>query len=989
MIGCRVFFTLLLLAGCIVEASTNSIPKFKSGFDDAKIDENMPIGTHVKTVTARDKEGDSIKYSLIGDTNGYFAIDAITGELTTARIIDREKLDNNYAIEFKIAATEVKRKEAQATQDFIVYISDMNEYPPIFKKNVSKVQISESLAGDKFVTSVEANDIDATPDPEILYSIVSGNKDNSFRIENRNGVGLIRVEGKLDFEKTPIFKLVIEAADGRKNDKHKLSSLGYVIIQLLDEDDNGAAFQSNYTATITEGKKKGVLIKQVKAEDQDREINADVEYSIESSSNFGGLFSIDSQNGKVYVNGDIDRETKGVYHLVLLANEIGKGRSSPDHPPGRTTLTVTVEDVNDNSPEFTESTFSGKVLEHENIGEKILTAKAIDKDKGPNAMFEYLLEGDESKMFGINQSGDIFVKEDLDRETKYLYEFEVVARQIGRRDSKAKVTITVEDKNDQSPKFIKDVYEQTIEENLDPGVFVAQVSAIDRDHGDNAKIQYKIRKDGDGIHGHFGIDPDTGKIVTTTKLDYEKRSRYEIVVEASNIMKDDTKNKLTDTTKVKIEVKDRNDNKPVFKETRITKHVHYDAAINTQIVQLEAIDADSAAFGKVSYRIIKGNEENRFHIESLTGQLKVGDALAAYSGPFVLVIEAYDNLGNKPSNICNGSAIVQVAIVLGENSVVLTMQKRVADVLPHQEKIISALKKILGIGVVKDNIEIGEQSDSTNFIFHGYNENTEAVVKKEQVMKTLKTTTSEEMVKFRMQWNITRLFELAKITKLEDNAKKEEEKNSDKWHPIIYAVLGFSALIAIFGMIGIVYLIKSKRRNEFDSGASQASSRIPITARKSRNFWNDDAFESVSQGVPDSYVHSSGFLDRSCDRYELDPSNMYGSQDPYRSDPFNQVDSSPSHSSTGSRASSIFAASSVMTVVTAINNRQGAHNKRSRTHTQQSMVSPRERKLSVILDDEGKTRTILDDDSPIQSQRPPSYEYDLDEKLIDNYECDA
>lgn len=78
-----------------------------------------------------------------------------------------------------------------------------------------------------------------------------------------------------------------------------------------------------------------------------------------------------------------------------------------------------------------------------------------------------------------------------------------------------------------------------------------------------------------------------------------------------------------------------------------------------------------------------------------------------------------------------------------------------------------------------------------------------------------------------------------------------------------------------------------------------------------------------------------------------------------------------------------------MTVVTAINNRQGAHNKRSRTHTQQSMVSPRERKLSVILDDEGKTRTILDDDSPIQSQRPPSYEYDLDEKLIDNYECDA
>ena len=44
-------------------------------------------------------------------------------------------------------------------------------------------------------------------------------------------------------------------------------------------------------------------------------------------------------------------------------------------------------------------------------------------------------------------------------------------------------------------------------------------------------------------------------------------------------------------------------------------------------------------------------------------------------------------------------------------------------------------------------------------------------------------------------------------------------------------------------------------------------------------FRNDDKFESVSQGPPESYVHTSGFLDATCDKYELDPSNLYNHSD--------------------------------------------------------------------------------------------------------------
>lgn len=44
------------------------------------------------------------------------------------------------------------------------------------------------------------------------------------------------------------------------------------------------------------------------------------------------------------------------------------------------------------------------------------------------------------------------------------------------------------------------------------------------------------------------------------------------------------------------------------------------------------------------------------------------------------------------------------------------------------------------------------------------------------------------------------------------------------------------------------------------------------------SFRNDDKFESVSQ-APESYMHSSGFLDAACDKYELDPSNLYNHSD--------------------------------------------------------------------------------------------------------------
>lgn len=58
---------------------------------------------------------------------------------------------------------------------------------------------------------------------------------------------------------------------------------------------------------------------------------------------------------------------------------------------------------------------------------------------------------------------------------------------------------------------------------------VEQIAATDADTGVNGQIMYRINK---GAYDHFDITPDSGIITVsnTTKLDYDRRSLYNIEV---------------------------------------------------------------------------------------------------------------------------------------------------------------------------------------------------------------------------------------------------------------------------------------------------------------------------------------------------------------------------------------------------------------------------------------------------------------------------
>lgn len=101
----------------------------------------------------------------------------------------------------------------------------------------------------------------------------------------------------------------------------------------------------------------------------------------------------------------LDRETDSYYNLTVQAVDHGV-------PPLSSTvlLSVTVLDVNDNPPEFTNKIVYASVSESVSVGSEITAVHATSEDIGVNAEITYsIIGGDEQGFFEINSVSGKFI----------------------------------------------------------------------------------------------------------------------------------------------------------------------------------------------------------------------------------------------------------------------------------------------------------------------------------------------------------------------------------------------------------------------------------------------------------------------------------------------------------------------------------------------------------------------------------------------------
>jgi len=187
-----------------------------------------------------------------------------------------------------------------------------------------------------------------------------------------------------------------------------------VTIAVDDVEDNAAYFSSPYTVSVAEDAAVPTAVVTVQA------INADATAPFNSNryeiieGNDAQKFVINADSGVITLNGGLDREATASYTLKIAVFD----GSSPS--PTFTTVTINVNDVEDNTAAFETEAYTASVAENSAADTVVVTVHATDADAttANNQLTYRIVDGNSGDVFAIDAvTGVITVKGSIDRES--------------------------------------------------------------------------------------------------------------------------------------------------------------------------------------------------------------------------------------------------------------------------------------------------------------------------------------------------------------------------------------------------------------------------------------------------------------------------------------------------------------------------------------------------------------------------------------------
>ncbi|XP_029369139.1 protocadherin alpha-8-like [Echeneis naucrates] len=346
---------------------------------------------------------------------------------------------------------------------------------------------------------------------------------------------------------------------------------------------------------VTEGTVVGHIAKDLGL---DKSTLKDRKYRIVSSG-ADPLFRVDQNDGILYVSRKIDREEVCPQSSACLMNV----KTVLENPLEVHYVEVEVLDINDHSPSFPEKTKRLEISENVLPGVRIQLKPASDPDSGHFSVQQYKISQNDHFRLEVKDKGDdgktpiLVIKKALDRESAASHSLVLIAVDGGKppKSGNMNILINVLDINDNAPVFTRD-YSAMLDENAPVGTTVIQVNATDLDEGPNGDVVYSFSSSmSQNILNLFDINPSTGEITVTGLIDYEKKNRYEIEVEAS----DKGLAPLTTEKGVIIKIADMNDNAPEIEVTSFSSSIPEDSRPGTTVALISVNDLDSGLNGKV------------------------------------------------------------------------------------------------------------------------------------------------------------------------------------------------------------------------------------------------------------------------------------------------------------------------------------------------------------------------------------------------------
>ena len=591
----------------------DSPPTFDLSHYTTSIPENALVNSLVITITAFDADigiNSEVTYKLISVLpQSHFTINSTTGDIFNYQTLDRETIE---AYNLIIMAKDNGVIPLNSTVALTINVTDVNDNLPVFTQDIYNVSIFENSILESPLVIVEANDIDIGTNADIYYNIVSISPSlEGFTINSTNGELYLNTE--LNAELTPTLTIIVQADNGEANPYQYTNAS--IHVQVLDLNDNAPQFEfPEYVVPISELASNGSHVIQLNATDDDITVaNTVLTYSIISDS---ASFDINETTGLIFVDGLLDSEDMPEHLLEVLVTDSGV-------PSLSTTVTVTVilQNANDNRPVFQHFNYSFTIVENQPDGTYFGQVFATDADFD-NITYQISDDTINRTYFQIDStSGELYSNISFDRELESIYILTLQAIDDFLLGTSSEVVVTVEilDENDNHPEFSQDIYYISLLENTTTSSDLFLPNVSDSDVGNNSTVAFSLSPTNDSTF--FTINATSGLLTLEQEFDRESQDMFMITIIAT----DDGIPVLNSSAELMIHILDINDNTPVFTQSIYKAALFENSDHGTEVLTVYASDNDIDENAQLSFSISE-EVHDIFAINSSTGLLTlVGD----------------------------------------------------------------------------------------------------------------------------------------------------------------------------------------------------------------------------------------------------------------------------------------------------------------------------------------------------------------------------
>uniref|UniRef100_A0AAZ3SUG1 Protocadherin Fat 3 n=1 Tax=Oncorhynchus tshawytscha TaxID=74940 RepID=A0AAZ3SUG1_ONCTS len=619
--------------------------------------ENSPKDLSVIQIQAQDPDAtggaERLSYRIAsGNPQNFFTINTRTGVITTtSRKLDREQQAEHV---LEVTVSDGGPSPKHSTLWVIVHVLDENDNKPTFPEKVYQIKLPERdrrKRGESIYRAF-AYDRDEGVNADLSYSIVDGNEDGKFFIDPKTAV----VSSRKQFTAGSYDILTIKATDNGRPQKWSTARLHIEWIRKPSASVAPLLFDEQYyNFTVMESDKVAEIVGVVSMQQSSNPLWFDITgkalpfremfYILQTAcgrncstegGNTDSLFDIEKGVGTIIIAKPLDAEQRSFYNMTV---EVTDGTNS-----AATQVHITVLDNNDNAPVFSQPTYDITISEDTPPETEVVQVLASDRDERHRLTYSLHSAIDPSslRLFRIDPIiGTVYTTERLDHEARAQHILTVMVKdqEFPYRRNLARVLVDVEDVNDHVPVFTSALYEGSVYESAAVGSAVLQVTALDKDKGENAELLYTMESGNTG--NTFWIEPVLGIISVARELDLSTIGHYIITVRVT----DNGSPPLSANSVVRIAITLSDNAGPKFSQTEHQAEVTENVAVGTSVTTVSAMSQST-----LTYDIRHGNSERTFRINQYSGVITTQKPLDyETTASYNLIVQA-TNMAGMASN---------------------------------------------------------------------------------------------------------------------------------------------------------------------------------------------------------------------------------------------------------------------------------------------------------------------------------------------------